>query len=713
MDQNDLRRQEEDKGMYDATFQAAMHSEDNKVPVSDQDYSQFITPAAIRLKMLFNEYKADRRELEDRWLADLRQFRGEYDPETLAKFHPKRSKAFLSITRTKVATVSARMTDLLFPANGEKNWGIDPTPTPEMNPAIIQDLIAQYTAQTGQEATEEFIRQELNKVARQRAEAMERDMADQLTELKYRLTIREIIKDGNMYGTGILKGPLVKRQIVKRWLPKGDEWATVTMDRYSPWCEHISPWDFYPDMSARTMENVRGVFQRHVMSRHKVAQLARRPDFNKDAIVSYIKVVKDGDAPYENWEQGLQQMNRSGSIVAGYKDTSSAGTSYIGTGQGPARRRGKYEVLEFWGYMSSDDLKELDIEIDEEELGVEVVVNLWILGNMVIKAVVSNIDGIEIPYHLYYYEKDDTSIFGEGIPTIMRDAQKLFNSAVRAMLDNAAISAGPIIEANADLLDPSEDPRDLYPFRVFVRDGMGMEASAPALRVFSLPSYTADFMNMIQFFNQAADDITTVPRFMYGDSNQVKGAGKTATGLSMLMGAANVTLKEQIKNFDDGITKPFIKSLYHWNMEFNPKEHVKGDFGIHAKGSTSLIAREVRMESLMQFLNSTNNEIDMQYINRSNVLREMTKAMELDDLDLLKDSNTIKMEEESRSKAMEEDKNFEKELAMLKAKSGGHMSPAARGTGARPTMEQLTSEQLVGGQIPEAMSREGEPINPS
>ncbi|MCK5117920.1 MAG: hypothetical protein KAR44_15095, partial [Candidatus Aegiribacteria sp.] len=278
------------------------------------------------------------------------------------------------------------------------------------------------------------------------------------------------------------------------------------------------------------------------------------------------------------------------------------------------------------------------------------------------------------PYHFYYYDKDDTSLWGEGIPTIMRDAQKLFNASVRAMLDNAAISAGPIIEANTDLLDPSEDPRDIYPFRVYLRDGMGMEASAAAIRVTTLPSYTNEFMAMINFFMTAADEVTAIPRYMYGETSNIGGAGKTASGLSMLMGAANVTLKDQVKNFDDGITKPFIKALYFWNMEFNTKEYIKGDFSVQSRGSTSLIAREVRQESLNQFLAITNNDTDLRYTKRPNVLREMVKILDLDDLDLLKDENTIAIEDADFAKQQAADKKFEQDLAMMKAKSGGHMS---------------------------------------
>ena len=682
-----MPEREEKTEEFNQIFTAAMESGKAGGSVEEVfEYTKYRSPLGDELLKLFEEAERDRRDVEQRWLKDLRQYRGEYDPEVKARMHPKRSKAFLSVTRTKTKTLSSRQTDLLFPANGDKNWAISPTPIPELNPQIIQNIMVQYQEQTKEIPTEELIKKFINKEAKDRCGGMEQEMADQLVELKYREIIRNVILSGNIYGTGVLKGPLVRTQKIKRWLPRGEEWVTIELEKMLPFCEFVPVWDLYPDMSARTPDDMRYIFQRYVMNRHKVAQLAKRRDFNGDAILSYLRAHPEGDAEIKNHENDLKGLNRDASDPTGFKETSASGRSSLTAGMATHSRTGKYEVKEYWGYISTDKLIDLGIDIDEEELGIEVAANIWMLGPLVIKAIVSPIEGVNIPYHFYYHDKDDTSIWGEGIPTIMRDGQKLFNAAVRAMLDNAAISAGPIIEANTDLLDASEDPRDIYPFRVFLRDGQGMEASAQAIRIESLPSYTNEFMAMINFFMTACDEVTAIPRYMYGETSNIGGAGKTASGLSMLMGAANVALKDQIKNFDDGITKPFIKALYFWNMDFNPKEHIKGDFSVIAKGSTSLIAREVRQEHLNNFLAITNNDVDLLYTKRDNVLREMIKIMDLNDLDLIKDKNTIEIEQKARQEQMEEDRQFEKDLALLKAKSGGHMPQGSSSQGLTPGM---------------------------
>lgn len=86
----------------------------------DYDLVDFQTSLGIRVNTTFKEAKRDRQDVERRLLRDLRQYKGQYDPEIAAKMHPKRSKAFMRLTRTKVKTVTARLMDLLFPATGRR-----------------------------------------------------------------------------------------------------------------------------------------------------------------------------------------------------------------------------------------------------------------------------------------------------------------------------------------------------------------------------------------------------------------------------------------------------------------------------------------------------------------------------------------------------------------------------------------------------------------
>lgn len=105
-----------------------------------------------------------------------------------------------------------------------------------------------------------------------------------------------------------------------------------------------------------------------------------------------------------------------------------------------------------------------------------------------------------------------------------------------------------------------------------------------------------------------------MPSYTHGQ--QTSSMNKTATGMSMLMGAANVALKSTIKNIDDFLLEPLITALFHWNMEYGTNQKSKGDLKIFARGSAALVQKEVQSQRLLQFLSLVSNELDNSMIDR-------------------------------------------------------------------------------------------------
>ena len=68
-----------------------------------------------------------------------------------------------------------------------------------------------------------------------------------------------------------------------------------------------------------------------------------------------------------------------------------------------------------------------------------------------------------------------------------------------------------------------------------------------------------------------------------------------------------------------------MRAIYLWNMEFNPKNEIKGDFLIHAQGSSNLITKEVRMQAL-SMLSTTLSPEEWCYVPRYEFLKEKWKA---------------------------------------------------------------------------------------
>jgi len=667
---------------YDKTFNQ-IKDEDPTDPdaKSDMSASMQIYESDIATQLNTEWEEAERAKIfdEDRHLRALRQYRGQYDPEILSKIHPNRSKANIRLTRTKVKTYDARMMDIKFPANEDNDWNIEPTPVPELNPQVIEQIAVQMFEQTGQTPTKDEMKMIIFDIAQEAALEMEREISDQLAEFDYRSVIRDVIHSGHIFGTGVLKGPMVKEVVSKRWHQTPEGWKQIKIKRLIPIAQHVPIWDIYPDKSAKHLNDCRYIWQKHLFSKNNLYKLALRTDFDGAVIKEYIKCYPTGNAEYKRYESDLRDM--------------SSNTKADGDDAPPKLE--KYEIHERWGFISTEQAKELLPTVGDDvwkTMGPEVALNLWMIDRYIIKAIVSPIEGAEIPYYFYYFDKDETSLFGDGIPEIMRDPQQMYNASIRAMIDNAAISAGPIIEANIDLLADGEDPTKLYPFRVFQRIGSGIEAGQQAIRVTKLPSYTNEFLGLVDFFQGTADESTTIPRALSGvtDSGQT-GAAKTATGMSMLIGASNITLKDQVHYMDEGVTRKFIRAMYFWNMEFNKKESIKGDFNILARGSKSLIAKEVKMEQINQFLQITGNDLDARYIKRDVLLRELSEIFDLDKLGFVRTKEEVEQEDQQNAESQKRQQDMEMILEAMKAESSGHVPDAVQRTA------QMFNIELPGG----------------
>ena len=565
---------------------------------------------------MFQQAEKDKLDVEGRFMDDLRQYKGIYSDDIRKKIKSGRSKANIALTRTKVNAVDARVMDLQFPSNGETNWSVCPTPDPRLPMEVVHSAVELWMLKNQRQPTPDEVKIIVFEEAKRRADLMATRIKDQLKESKYRDVMRSVIHSGNLYGTGILKGPLVDYRDKSAWtLTQEGQWMRMVEQEMLPYVESVSVWDIYPDMAATDPEDLRYVFQRHVMSRSDLTRLAEREDFDSDKIMEHVRANPIGTATYKNHEQELRGLDSE----RGQNDR--LGLTFS--------RDKRYEVVEYWGYLDADDIAKSGVTLPEELDGFDVCANVWMLNDTVIKFEVAPVQAIGIPYYWYYFVKDETSIFGEGIPVIMRDPQRLFNACVRALLDNTAASAGPIYEINEDLLSPGQSPDSLRPFDNVFRGGRGIEAQHPALRVHTVPSHAQLYIQLINLFSSLADEATSIPKYLHGSNEGVSGAGRTMGGLSMLMGNSITVVKDQVKSLDDRVIKPFIRAMYHWNMELGVDDSVKGDFEVDAQGSASLIAKEVRAEKLIAYLQQTANPLDAPLTNRAYLHREITRCLDL------------------------------------------------------------------------------------
>ena len=258
----------------------------------------------------------------------------------------------------------------------------------------------------------------------------------------------------------------------------------------------------------------------------------------------------------------------------------------------------RFEVLEYWGMVDVELLEEQGVDIPKELNDFdELQANVWVCNNRLLRMVLNPFKPAKIPYHAAPYELNPYSFFGVGIAENMDDTQTLMNGFMRMAVDNAVLSGNLIVEVDETNLVPGQD-LSLYPGKVFRRQG-----GAPGQAIFGtkFPNVSSENMMLFDKARVLADESTGFPSFAHGQTG-VSGVGRTASGISMLMGAAQGSTKTIIKNVDDYLLRPLGEGFFRFNMQFDFDKEIKGDLEVKARGTESLMANEVRSQRLMQFL---------------------------------------------------------------------------------------------------------------
>jgi len=583
---------------------------------------------------------------EQRWMNAYRNYRGLYSADV--KFtEAERSRVFVKVTKTKTLAAYGQIVDVLF---GNNNFPLTVNPT--RLPDGVAETVSFETDAMGQKISEESkaafskeetsnaeplitpntvlqpgdtldtlrarlgpIKKKLDTVADLliegpastptsvtyhpamiAAKKMEKKIHDQLEESNANKQLRLAAFELALFGTGIMKGPLAINKEYPNWTEEGDYDPLV---KTVPSTNYVSVWNFYPDPDAANMDEAEYCLERHKMSRSQMRALKKRPFFRSNAIDNAIELGESYEKKW--WEQEMEDDAQQSSAE-------------------------RYNVQEFWGYVDTDVLKDHDVDVPKElKDSDEVSVNIWVCNGQVLRLVMNPFKPAVIPYYAVPYEINPYSFFGVGIAENMDDTQTLMNGFMRMAVDNAVLSGNLLIEVDETNLVPGQD-MSVYPGKVFRRQG-----GAPGQGIFGtkFPNVANENMQLFDKARVLADESTGFPSFAHGQTG-VSGVGRTASGISMLMSAANGSIRTVVKNVDDYLLAPLGKAFFSFNMQFDFDSEIRGDLEVKASGTESLMANEVRSQRLMQFLGVVQNPVLAPFAKMDYIIREIAKSMDLD-----------------------------------------------------------------------------------
>ena len=597
--------------------------------VDEEDYSDPITGQIVQfVKDKYSKAETARNLDEERWIQAYRNYRGIYGPDVQFTSTEK-SRVFVKVTKTKTLAAYGQIAEVLFGGN-KFPISIDPSILPEgveevvsfeTNPDIRKaadsknaELLPGETYQDFRErlaGMSETLSPVIDDVkpksgstqsavnfypAEVAAKKMEKKIHDQLEESHAKKHLRAAAFECALFGTGVMKGPFAVDKEYPNWDDDGEYSPTY---KTVPQTTSVSIWNFYPDPDAATMEEAEYVVERHKMSRSQVRALKNRPYFRENAIDNVLRLGEDYRKEW--WEHIMEDNSEED-------------------------RAERFEVLEFWGFVDTDIIKDQGVEIPSELKDADQLsVNIWISNGQVLRLVMNPFTPSYIPYFAAPYEMNPYSIFGVGIAENMDDTQTLMNGFMRMAVDNAALSGNLLIEVDETNLVPGQD-LSVYPGKVFRRQG-----GAPGQAIFGtkFPNVSNENMQMFDKARILADESTGFPSFAHGQTG-VSGVGRTASGISMLMSAANGSIRNVVKNIDDYLLAPLGKAFFNFNMQFDYDKEIKGDLEVKARGTESLMANEVRSQRLMQFMQVVSNPALAPFARMDYIVREIAKSMDLD-----------------------------------------------------------------------------------
>jgi len=608
------------------------------------------------IRQRFQQSETSRLYDEKRWLKAYRNYRGLYGPE-MAFRESEKSKVFVKITKTKVLAAFGQIIEVLF-SSGKFPIGIRPTAVPEgvdeyahiakLNQPGQPPAQPNGQAQPNGEDTESpygFAGDGSNLPKGATAESLMKDLAqkykelgfeegpapdlksmpqiepadiaagqmqklihDQLEDSEAIKILRHVFFEMALLGTGILKGPFTTEKTQYAFSSDQETGTTAAMERSKvvPSIEAVSCWNFYADPNSTNMNDAEYVIQRHSFNREQFAALAKKPLFNLDAIRECL-------------ETGPNYQTRG--YESSLYDRENVQTLY----------KNRFEVLEYWGVITKDIAKQLNLDFDDE---LDVVsINAWICGNKILRCVENPFSPKRIPYMVCPYELNPYQFFGVGIPENMQDSQQVMNGHARMAIDNLALSGNLVFDIDETLLAPGQDMK-VFPGKIFRRQS---GQPGQAIHGVKFPNTSNENLMLFDRFRQLADEATGIPSYSHGTTG-VQSTTRTAAGMSMLMGAAALSIKTVIKNIDDYLLKPLGEALFYWNMQFNvDRPEIKGDLDIKAQGTSSLMQKEVRSQRLMTFMQTASNPSLAPFVKWHTCLKEVAKSLDIDPEQLIND----------------------------------------------------------------------------
>ena len=565
--------------------------------------------------------------LDLRLMDALRAFNGTYNPAQLSEI--KRfggSQVYARITANKCRGATALLRDIYFSA--ERPWRVEPTPEPSVRVDILAKIpeLVQMEVQALQEAGQpideatvaermktlsEEARQAAVRTARTEARKAEKKLDDYLREGGFYEALAEFLVDLPLFPYAVIKGPFVRMVNDVHWV---DGKAVEEVRPRMVW-ERVSPFDIYFTPGAADANNS-DIIQRLRWTRADLNELLDLPGWNQEAVRA---AITEYDGGLRDW---MDPIDEERAWQEGREDPGWNRSNYI-------------DALEFHGSIKGSTLREIGFSSEEDgvdDVDRDYAVQAWICGRYLLKIQINPSPRKRHPYFVTSFEKVPGTPIGNALPDLLEDIQQVANASLRALSNNQSLASGPQVVILTNRFGETEDTDELYPWKRWKMVDEPGSGNLPPISFYQPKSNAAELLSVYKAMSELADEISAIPRYLTG-SGAPGGAGRTASGLAMLMGNANKMLQQVASNVDQDVIAPNIGALYDLILLTSDESEFTGDEQIVVKGASMVMAREAERSRQLEFLQITANPLDSQIVGiegRATILRDVARDIGLD-----------------------------------------------------------------------------------
>ena len=646
----------------------------------EKEQNEYLNTLEGYLNSNFNDakdWKENESNIQATIIDNLNRRNGEYSPDKLAKIKESGSSdVFIGLTGVKCRAFESFVHDIYTNAKRKRTWDLKPTPIADIpredQVRIAGEVMAKYDEAINQgiQMTEKqaydlasSMRADVitanYKEAHKKADKMSRVLHDQMIEGDWLNAFYQAVMDLASSKAAIIKGPIFRKRKIKSGFEKKKGKTVIKYEeRVIPTFERVSPLDLYP---GRSCENVDEGFlaERMIISRQSLLLNRNEDGYIKENIEYVARYGGRTDSAYDYsfTEERDDLENKDTNYATNMSSSMLDAIEYYCFAPG--------RMLESYGITKDVNGKKIDPLMDYD-------INAITVGGTIVFVKLNDHPEQKRPYSVYGYCKEIGSFWYKSIPELIKSEQDITNAAARAMVNNLGIASGPqVVIPDTNRIPAGQDIESMHPWKIWQGTNMG-NVTAPLVDFFQPDSRSGEMLGVISQAMKLTDTTLEMPAYSYG-SDKVAGAGRTATGLSMLMGSSSKGLKRVLMGLDRYVFQDIVEKLYDWNMMNNDDDKIKGDMNFMSEGIMSIIMKEQLSTARLNLLQATNNEFDMKILGldgRAKILSDAMESLESDYDDIAPSHEKIErlIEEESilqQQKIQQNQMAIQKEQALI------------------------------------------------